>query len=275
MNATRLIISQHWFRWWRQTKRRYLNQCWHRSNTLYGTTRPQWVNVSFWTRYFLPFNVSPQETWRHDDVIKWKNFCVTGPLCREFASERWITLTKARDAELWRFLKSGPAEGWVKQSECRWFDWDAIVLSSLWRHCNDQNWTTYRFRNIRTDLSTRESKMWDHISHWGGVTHICVGKLTIIGSDNGLSLGRYQAITWTSVGILLNGPLGTNVSEILSGIQASLFNKMHLKMSSAKWRLFCLSLNQSSFFRRHIVHCTSLPVLSSRLLRILIISTRF
>ena len=30
MNATRLVISQHWFRWWRQKKRRYLNQCWHR-----------------------------------------------------------------------------------------------------------------------------------------------------------------------------------------------------------------------------------------------------
>ena len=30
--------------------------------------------------------------------------------------------------------------------------------------------------------------------HWGRVTHICVGKLTIINSDNGLSPGRRQAI---------------------------------------------------------------------------------
>ena len=75
------------------------------------------------------------------------------------------------------------------------------------------------------------------------VTHICVSKLTIIGSDNGLSPGRCQAIIWTSAGILLIGSLGTNFSEILIGIQTFSFKKMQLKMSSAKWRPFCLSLN--------------------------------
>ena len=35
------------------------------------------------------------------------------------------------------------------------------------------------------------------------MTHICVGKLTIIGSDNGVSLGRRQAIISTNAGILL------------------------------------------------------------------------
>ena len=53
------------------------------------------------------------------------------------------------------------------------------------------------------------------LTHWGRVTHICVNKLTIIGSDNGLSPGRRQAIIWTNAGILLTGPLGTNFSEIL------------------------------------------------------------
>ena len=33
-----------------------------------------------------------------------------------------------------------------------------------------------------------------------------VSKLTIIGSDNGLSPGRRQAIIWTNGGILLNEP---------------------------------------------------------------------
>ena len=52
----------------------------------------------------------------------------------------------------------------------------------------------------------------DHLSltHWGRVTHICVSKLTIIGSDNGLSPGRRQAIVWTNDGILLIRTLGTN-----------------------------------------------------------------
>ena len=75
------------------------------------------------------------------------------------------------------------------------------------------------------------------------MTHICVGKLTIIGSDNGLSPGRRQAIIWTNAGILLIEPLGTNFSEILIGIQIFSFTKMPLKMSSAKWRLFGLGLN--------------------------------
>ena len=81
------------------------------------------------------------------------------------------------------------------------------------------------------------------LTHWGRVTHIRVGKLTSIGSDNGLSPGRSQAIIWTNAGILLIGPLGTNFSEILSKIHTFSFKKMHLKTSSAKWRPFCLGLN--------------------------------
>ena len=80
------------------------------------------------------------------------------------------------------------------------------------------------------------------LTHWGRVTHICVSKITIIGSDNGLSPGRRQAIIWTSAGILLNGPFGINSIEILIDIRTFSFTKMHLKMS-AKWRPFCLGLN--------------------------------
>ena len=57
--------------------------------------------------------------------------------------------------------------------------------------------------------------------------YIWVGKMTIIGSDNGLLPGRRQAIIWNSGGILLIGPLGTNSCEILIGIQTFSFKKMH------------------------------------------------
>ena len=67
--------------------------------------------------------------------------------------------------------------------------------------------------------------------------YICVSKLTIIGSDNGLSPDRRHAIIWTNAGILLIWTLGTNFSEILSEIHTFSFKKMHLKMSSAKWHL--------------------------------------
>ena len=81
------------------------------------------------------------------------------------------------------------------------------------------------------------------LTHWGWVTLICIGRLTIIGSDNGLSPGQLQAIIWTNAGILLIPTLWTNFSEILSKIYTFSFKKMHLKMLSAKPRPFCLCLN--------------------------------
>ena len=61
------------------------------------------------------------------------------------------------------------------------------------------------------------------ISHWGQVTHMP---------------GRHQAIIWTSVRIFLIRTLGTNIGEILSEIHTFSFKKIHLKISSAKWRPF-------------------------------------
>ena len=65
----------------------------------------------------------------------------------------------------------------------------------------------------------------------------------MIGSDNGLSPGRRQAIIWTNAGILLIGTLGTTFSEIVIEIRIFSFKKMGLKVSSAKWRPSCLGLN--------------------------------
>ena len=81
------------------------------------------------------------------------------------------------------------------------------------------------------------------LTRWGRVTHICVSKISIIGSDNGLSPGRRQAIIWTNAGILLIGPLGTNFSEDLIEILTFSFTKVQSKVSSAKWWPFCLGLN--------------------------------
>ena len=81
------------------------------------------------------------------------------------------------------------------------------------------------------------------LTHWCRVTHICVGNLTIFGPDNGLSPGRRQAIIWTNAEILLIGHWGINFSGILIGIHTFSFKKIHLKLSSAKWRPFCLGLN--------------------------------
>ena len=88
------------------------------------------------------------------------------------------------------------------------------------------------------------------------VTGICAGNSPVTGefpaemasnSENvyvmtGMA-GRRQAIIWTNAGILLIGPLGTNFIENLIEILTFPFTKMRLKVSSAKWRPFCLGLN--------------------------------
>ena len=58
-------------------------------------------------------------------------------------------------------------------------------------------------------------------------------------SDNGLLPIRRQVIIWTNAGLLSIGPLGTKFSEILIKIQNFSLAKMHLNISSAKWRPFC------------------------------------
>ena len=82
-------------------------------------------------------------------------------------------------------------------------------------HCD------FHIRNIVYDENTGKYKMIDYylqifvLTHWGRVTYICVGDLTIIGSDNGLSPVRRQATIWTNVGMLLIWSLGTNLNENL------------------------------------------------------------
>ena len=73
---------------------------------------------------------------------------------------------------------------------------------------------------------------------------ICVGKLSIIGSDNGVVPGRRQAIVWINDGVFVIGLLGTNFGEIWIGIQTFSIKEVQLKMLSSKWHPFCLGLNE-------------------------------
>ena len=86
--------------------------------------------------------------------------------------------------------------------------------------------------------------------------------VTIIGSD-GLLPGPHQAIIWTNAGILLTWPLGTNFSEIIIKIHTFSFKKIHLNVSSAKWRPFCLGL---SVLTKSIERNTVFPSMISFLL---------
>ena len=119
------------------------------------------------------------------------------------------------------------------------------IIKTYVMTCNLHNYALSLKTRISatTILTNCASRNFQSLTHWGRVMHICVSKLTIIGSDNGLAPGRRQTIFWTNDGILFIGPLGTNFNEILIGIKIFSFKKMHLKMSSAKWCPFCLGLN--------------------------------
>ena len=85
------------------------------------------------------------------------------------------------------------------------------------------------------------------LTHWGRVPHICISKLSIISSDNGLSPSQRHTIIWTNAGILLIGHLGANFGEILIPFCIFWFKKLHLKTPSGKWWPFCLGLNVLTF----------------------------
>ena len=121
--------------------------------------------------------------------------------------------------------------------------WIYITRWRRWHHTNSTQYCCTHQGDSLENIFTASWNVKYPLTHWSWVTHICVGKLTNIGSDNGLPPGRRQAIIWTNAGILLIGPLGTNFSGILIVINTFSFMKMHLKMASAKWRPFCLGLN--------------------------------
>ena len=118
------------------------------------------------------------------------------------------------------------------------------------------NHVVYRQTDGRTDGQTDRRTRWIQytppptslgggiinyvrLTYCGRVTHICVSNLIIIGSDNGLSPGRRQAIIWTNAGLLI-GPFGTNFNYILIEILTFSFKKMRLKVLPVKWRpLYC------------------------------------
>ena len=143
------------------------------------------------------------------------------------------------------YTKSNPCSPQICPSKAHHFNYLPYIISKI------KDITKSKYIFVCSAKQSTESRsltaqnfnvVSDVLTHWGRVTHICANKLIIIGSDNGLSPGWRQAIIWTNDGILLIGPLGTNFIEISIKILTFSFTKIHLKVSSAKWRPFCLGL---------------------------------
>ena len=90
------------------------------------------------------------------------------------------------------------------------------------------------------------------LTHWGRVTHICV-------VDLGHHWFRYWLVACSAPSHYLN--LCWNIVYWTFrhklqwiGIQSFSFKKLHLQMSSAKWRLFCLGLNELKTMKVNILN---------------------
>ena len=69
-------------------------------------------------------------------------FCVTGPLCKEFSSHRWIPLTKASDVELLMFsLICAWTNGWVnnRDRDDSWWRHQMETFSALLAICAENS----------------------------------------------------------------------------------------------------------------------------------------
>ena len=109
--------------------------------------------------------------WRHDDVIKWKHFRVTGPLCGEFTGDRWIPLTTASDAELWHFVDLCLNKRLSKQSRRWWFEKQSrllwCTLMKLWRLWNG---VLQRLTSIFMIYMLKYIYIYIYLTHCGLVT---------------------------------------------------------------------------------------------------------
>ena len=83
-----------------------------------------------------------------------------------------------------------------------------------WEHCWNSEYIIQKESWLREKWINHSH---NHLTHWGRVTHICVGNQTIIGSDNGMSPFRRHSLSEPMLGYFMCS-LGTNISEILSGI---------------------------------------------------------
>ena len=134
---------------------------------------------------------------------------------------------------------------------CRWkfLHWQnyfSLIKSTLWynEYAVHMHICLWCWQNLLHKINCKHiHECVSRLTHWGRVSHTWVSNWTIMGSDNGLSPGRRQAVIWTNAGILFMEPLGINFIEILLGIPIFSFKKMRLKMSPAKWGPFCLGLN--------------------------------
>ena len=135
--------------------------------------------------------------WRHqmETFSALLTICAgNSPVTGEFPEQRPVTLNFDVFFDL-------PVNKRLSKQSWGW--WFEKVSRSFWRHSNEKT-PKQLSHKYYVPVSARvhvclhiyyfDRAVHKPLTHWGRATHICVGNLTIIGSDNGLSPGRRQAI---------------------------------------------------------------------------------
>ena len=119
--------------------------------------------------------------------------------------------------------------------------WYYIHWTYRWSIAENLNW------QIGTSSHVLKDEVCDvHPEHWEGWPQESNSDILVnIGLGNGLAPIWHQAITWTNADLLSCALLPSKFSDIWINI------KMHLKMSSAKYRPCCSGLN---ILRVHCMH---------------------
>ena len=138
---------------------------------------------------------------------------------------------------------------------------------SIWQYqhrnsyCGDMMTVKLSYLHNRNSYTGKMASL----SHWGQVMHICIGNLTIIGSDKGLSPARHQC--WLIVNWTLGNKFLLNFHQnTMIFIQENTLKNGIWKMASILCWPQCLILSQPQgsydFYDTYWQHvdCLQLPV---------------
>ena len=129
--------------------------------------------------------------------------CITNPLLDRQLCHTEIETSMFSLSKTWR---KDSAKQYCIFGECKWVTILLVPLPLTW-HC------------------------FHGLTHWGQLMHICISKLDIIGSDNGLFPIQCQAIIWSNIVFVLIGPLNQWNNEDIF-IKENALEKVIYKMAA-------------------------------------------
>ena len=181
------------------------------------------------------------------DAIKVKGFLV-----RIILFHRWSKWDLKSDRMFKQWLHLSCLHCYATVKKC-------VLIGLLGYFCQEQSSVSFS----KVSSYRVQSHAASNSTHWGWVTHICVSKFFSLGSDNGLSPGRRQAIIWTNA--IINWTLRNkhqwnfNQNSYIF-IQENAFEMVVWKMPAILSRPQCVKRHTNHHHRTSVAHPSPLPI---------------